>query len=103
MANATDQQVQAFVDQRVRPRCEQSRNLATLMLEDIAGIDDIYNALNQQSPTWSDNRTDGPPHLALPSDVLAFNTFLHDVSAFITGHAQYPVVQKLCVQNIAGG
>ena len=102
MANATDQQVQSFVDQRVRPRAEQSRNLATLMLEDIASIDDIYNALNVQTPTWSDNRTDGPPHLAAPADVLAFNAFLHDVSAFITGHAQYPVVQKLCVRPIVG-
>ena len=102
MANATDQQVQSFVDQRVRPRAEQSRNLATLMLEDIASIDDIYNALNVQTPTWSDNRTDGPPHLAAPADVLAFNAFLHDVSASITGHAQYPVVQKLCVRPIVG-
>jgi hypothetical protein len=102
MANATDQQVQSFVDQRVRPRAEQARNLAVLMAQDIASIDDIYNALNVQSPTWADNRTDGPPHLALPSDVLAFNTFLHDVSNYIASHGQYAVVQKLCVRNISG-
>ncbi len=102
MSTANDTQVQTFVNGRVRPRCEQARDLAVLMLEDIAGIDDIYNALNVQSPTWSDSRTDGPPHLATPSDVLAFNAFMHDVSAYITGHGQYAIVRKLCVRNISG-
>lgn len=99
MAVASDQQVQTFVDERVRPRAEQARNLATLMLEDIGVFDDIYNALNQQTPTWKDSRTDAP-HSAEPNDVLAFNTFMHDVSTFITQHGQYPIVQKLCVRNI---
>ena len=95
---ATDQQVQAFVDQEVRPHCEQARALALALDFDREVIDDIYNALNVQSPTWSDNRTDGPPHLLTPSDVLAFNSFAEDVRNFIQNHAQYPVVLKACVR-----
>ena len=98
MPNATDTQVQNFVDQRVRPRCEQIRALAIALQDDINEITDIYNALNVQTPTWSDNRTDGPPHLALPSDVLAFNTVLHDLVTAITGDSQYPIIEKLCVR-----
>ena len=97
-AEATDAQVQSFVNNRIRPRAEQIRALEILMTDDISSIDDVYNALNQQSPTWSDNRDDAPPHLLTPSDILAINTFLHDIQDAIKNHAQYPIVLKACVR-----
>ncbi len=102
MANATNQQVQTFVDQQVRPFCENLRALNAQALSMIAQITDIYNALNQQSPTWSDTRTDGPPHLMLPSDVLAINTVLHNFTAYVAGESQYPIVQQACVRPVPG-
>ncbi len=96
---ATDTQVQHFVDERIRVRCEQIRNLYNAMLDDIASIDDVYNAL-ASNPTWSDNRTDGPPHLLTPNDVLAVNSFLHDVSDAIANNAQLPIVRKACVRGV---
>jgi hypothetical protein len=102
MANATDHQVQVFVDERIRPRCEAARNLAAAMLDDIAEISSVYAALTQQSPTWTDSRSDGPPNLALPSDVLAINSFIHDISTAITTNAQWAIVQKLCIRPVTG-
>lgn len=99
MANATDQQVQNYVNERVRPHAEVARNLALAYDDDIASIDDVYNALNVQSPTWVDNRTDGPPHLLTPSDVLAINSFMHDIRDAIKNHGQYAIVLKACVRS----
>lgn len=42
MAEATDAQMQAYADQRVRPRAEQFRDLRARCLDDKALIDDIY-------------------------------------------------------------
>lgn len=100
MANATDQQIQNFVDTRVRPQAEAARALALAFDDTIASIGDIYAALNVQSPTWADSRTDGPPHLLLPTDVLAFNTFMNDIRNAIKNHAQYPIVLEACVRGI---
>lgn len=102
MANATTAQVQNFADQRCRPHAEAAVALALALLDDIAEIDDVYNALNGPLSGWADNRLDGPPHLLTASDILAFNTFLHDISTAITGHAQYPVIRKMCVRSAAG-
>lgn len=99
MPNATDQQVQKFADERVRPHAEAARNLAVAFDDDIAEIDDVYNALTMQSPTWTDSRTDGPPHLLTPSDVLAFNAFIHDIRDAIKNHPQYAVIEKACVRQ----
>lgn len=96
---ADDVQVQVNVDQRMRPRCEQIRALLINMQDDIAIFDDIYAALTQQNPTWVDNRTDGVPHLLTPSDVLAINTILHDLTNAINGDAQLPIVRKACVRT----
>lgn len=63
---ATDVQVQNYSDSRVRPRAEEIRALYLACKDDKAAIDDVYTALTEQSPTWSDNRTDGPPHLLTP-------------------------------------
>lgn len=97
---ASDQQVQSFVDTRIRVRAEAIRALEVAMSDDIASIDDVYNAL-ANNPTWEDNRTDGPPHLMTPSDVLAINSFLHDIRDAIVNNAQYPIVQKACVRPVS--
>ncbi len=100
MTIATDAQVQNYVNTRVRPHAEFTRALNLMLADDISAISDIYAALTQQSPTWQDNRTDGPPALLIPSDVLAFNAFMHDVQSFIANHAQYPIVLKACVRPV---
>lgn len=110
MPIATDQQVQRFVSERFRPRAEQARALYLACKDDKAAIDDVYAAVAQETPTWSDDRPDGPPHLLTPSDVLAYNTFLDMLIAFIegtltdgnknTGAAQWPVMQDACVQPV---
>jgi hypothetical protein len=55
---ANDAQVQHFADQRVRVHAEAARALVLALDDDRATIDDVYNALNVQSPTWSDTRSD---------------------------------------------
>lgn len=100
MPIATDLQVQRYADDRVRPRAEQIRALLLAMEDDKSSIDDVYQALTQASPTWSDVRTDGPPHLLTGNDVLAWNTFVTEVVAAIRGNAQLPVVLKACVRGV---
>ena len=97
---ATDQQVQTFVNERIRPRCEAIRSLLIAMEDDIAAIDDVYAALTQQNVTWEDDRTDGPPHLLTPSDVLAINTILNDLKTALRTNAQLPIVLKACVRPV---
>lgn len=78
MAEATNAQMQAYCDQRLRPRAEQIRGLEIALADDKASIDDEY-ARAAGSNAWADNRTDGPPHLlqagasANPDDVLNYN------------------------------
>lgn len=97
---ATDQQVQTFVNARIRPHAELLRKLLLAFEDDRTAIDDVYAALNMPSPTWSDDRPDGPPHLLTPSDVLAFNTFMADIITAIRSNAQLPVVLKACVRAV---
>lgn len=96
---ATDGQVQQFVDQRLRPRAEQARAILALMTDDKAAIEGVYAALTQQSPTWTDSRTDVPTNVT-GNNVLAFNAFLTDLVAAIANHAQYPEVLKFCVRPL---
>jgi hypothetical protein len=98
MATATNQQVQVFSDTRVRVRCESIRSLVGAVNDDKAEIDDVYAACAQQSPTWTDNRADGPPHLLGPQDILAYNAFISDLQTFINGNANYAIVEKACVR-----
>ncbi len=100
MANASDAQVQRFVDERIRVRVEQIRALRLAIADDIASIADVYAALTQEEPTWSDSRTDGPPHLMTPGDVLAINTLYTDLLAAIDGDAQLPVLLNACVRPV---
>lgn len=73
MPRATDQQVQQFVNERIRPIAELVRAVTIRMADDEASIADIFEAC-ANNPTWTDNRTDGPPHLLAPNDVLSYNS-----------------------------
>ena len=99
MARASDIQVQKYVNERVRIRAERIRGLLLAMEDDKSVIDDVYEAL-ATDPTWTDDRTDGPPHLMTPSDVLAWNTFISTLITHIREDAQLPVVLKACVQPV---
>ena len=100
MASATDAQVQRFVNERVRVRSEQIRALYLACKDDKGAIDDVYAALTQQSPTWTDNRTDGPPHLLVANDVLAWNAFISSFISFVEGDGGYAKVLQACVRSI---
>lgn len=93
---ATNQQVQAYVDQRIRPHSRDVLVTFLKLVEDKSVIGDVYANVNDGGSTWTDTRTDGPPHLILRTDVLAWNTFVTELIEFIEEHAQWPVVQN-CV------
>lgn len=108
MAIATDLQVQTYVNERVRPRAEQIRALILAMRDDRAAFADIFEALTQSTPTWTDDR-DTVPHRLLGTDVLAWNTFLFGVLACVDGGSasdmqqaapQLPVVLSACVRPL---
>lgn len=105
---ATNEQVQQYVNERVRPRSEQIRALYLLCKDDKGSFDDVYANLTD-SPDWTDARTDAPPHLLTPSDVLAWNTFVTGFIALVEGtfnnvseangvSAQYPIIVEACVR-----
>lgn len=96
---ATVQQIQNFSDQRIRPRAQQIAALAVNIAADLAEIGDVYAALTGAQSGWVDGRTDGPPHLATASDILAMNTFLTDILAAITGDTQYPICRNLLINS----
>lgn len=95
---ATNAQVQAYVDQRLRPMVELARKLKLMLDDNIAVIDDVYANLTD-NPTWTDNRPDNPPHLLTPNDVLALNTFMNNVRDEIRDNAQLPIVLKACTHS----
>lgn len=102
---ASDKQVQSFVDQRMRSFAEHVRALVLEAQDLRASSDSVYAACSAQSPTWSDARTDGPPNLLTPADVLAINTFAYDLvegANRIDKNAQYPVILKACVRPVLG-
>lgn len=86
MPAATNQQVQTFVNERMRPYCEAIRAVKLETDDNEGAIGDIYANLNN-NPDWTDNRTDGPPSLLAPSDVLAWNTFMFHFKRLIDGCA----------------
>ena len=94
-------------------RAEQFRALRNAIADDKAAIDDVYehvSGANAIAPTWTDQRSDGPPHLATPNDVLAYNTFLDaflafcdpegDTGTIAAGADQLPVLEDLCVRPL---
>lgn len=105
---ATNAQVQSYVNERVRPRCEEIRALYLRCKDDKANSDDVYANLNG-TPDWTDTRADAPPTLLTPNDVLAWNTFIDGFIKFVEGtfisqadantaSAQYAVVLQGCVR-----
>jgi len=108
---ATNEQVQQFVDDRIRPWCESARAILLLADDHRAAMDDVYANLSD-SPDWTDEHDGHPPHLATPADVLAINTAMAALQKFRDGTAtvqdvadfaaQWPIVLKLCVRAPLG-
>jgi hypothetical protein len=116
MPNATDAQMQAFADQRIRVRAEQFRLLLANIRDDAANITDEYARATSNS-AWADNRTDGPPHLlqagnsANPDDVLNYNAMAVALISIIDGvgsdatnaaalRSNWGVFQRACVRPL---
>lgn len=110
----SNQQVQNWSDQRARVRCEALRNLLVTMEDDNASIGEVYANLTN-SPDWTDTRTDGPPSLLGPNDLLAINTISVQLAAILRGTlandaakiaacndvaAQLATVFKACVRGV---
>lgn len=91
---ASDKQVQQYADAVIRPFCELLVSLVTDANFVIGSFDDIYSALNQQSPTWADSNVNNYPHALTPSDILAINELLHTTLTAITGDANYAIALK---------
>lgn len=102
MATATNAQVQAFVDSRVRPSCMEILQWVYRRQVDKAGLSDIYAALTEQNPTWVDTNSNNAAHTAVPSDVLAWNTFVSNLLTVITGNTTDAPTALSLVQGIQG-
>jgi hypothetical protein len=100
MALATDEQVQQFANERVRPFSERFRAVLLEAEDHKAAIDDIYAALTQPNPTWTDERTDAPPTLLTKDTVLAWNAFVSDFITFARGNGNLAAVLDACVQPV---
>lgn len=110
---ATNSQVQQYVNERVRPLCEDIRRVYLRCKDAKAAIDDVYANLNADPPTeWTDTHDGHPPHLMTPDDVLAWNTFISLFIDFVEGNltdgnknsaaGQYPVILDGCVAPVQG-
>ena len=99
MAAASNQQVQVYSDTTVRPLCEQIRALYLNCKTAKAALNDVYANLTN-SPTWTDGRSDNPPHLATPNDMLAWNAFVSALITMIEGSeaSDFGVIESLCVR-----
>ncbi len=108
---ATDQQMQAYCDTRLRVRAEELRAAILGLRDDIAAITDVYDrALN--GPAWNDARTDGPPSLLEGQDILVYNAVANILVKCIDGtatlqevsdlNANWPVFQSACVRPVSG-
>ena len=100
MAEANAEQIQQYVNERVRVRAEQVRALLLGLQDDKAAIDDVYAGLTGSQSGWTDARPDGPPRLAAASDVLAYNTFATDLIADIEANANLSTILALCVRPV---
>lgn len=99
--SASNAQVQQWSNDKSRPRSEQIRALVISCTLDRATIDDVYNNVNAQSPTWIDVRPDNPAHLLTPADILAINAVTEAIKN-IANMSEYAVVLKACVRSIQG-
>lgn len=95
MAEANNQQMQQYADQRVRRRAEQVRDLLNALADDKASIDDIF-ARAISNDRWDDARTDGPPTLlqsgdsANPDHMLAYNSFVSQLLWLFRNEGEAP-------------
>jgi hypothetical protein len=118
---ATDAQMQAYCDQRIRPRAEQLRALLNAIADDKAAISDEY-ARAVSASAWADARTDGPPHLlqsgnsANPDDLLNYNAIISALTNLVNGtsvangstvatdaatlHGNWSVLMNACVRPV---
>lgn len=108
MAEATDAQMQAFCDQRIRQRAEALRLLLDQCNDDKSAIGDEY-ARATGTNAWADARTDGPPHLlqsgnsANPDDLLNYNALISSFIAWVaTNQSSWNVLMNACVRPIQG-
>lgn len=99
MSTATNQQVQSFSDVKTRPLCELAETLYLKAKVFKSQVDDVYANLTN-NPTWTDTRTDGVPHLAGPSDLLAVNTWVNDFISMYEANSQKAIVEKLVVREL---
>lgn len=83
---ATDQQVQQYANERLRPRAEATRKLFNQLRDDKASIADVYDRAN--SGPWADDRTDGPPRLLTQQDILVYNAVISNLIALIDGEEE---------------
>jgi hypothetical protein len=100
MPIATDEQVQAFADQRVRPLCEKIREVVVLCNDLRVSIEDVYAHLVQANPTWVDSRTDVPNKITV-NDFLAINTMAEFIKTEIPQEGEYAIVLQSCVRTLA--
>ena len=113
--SATDQQMQNFCDQRIRPDAELIRQLINRLRDSKSEIDDEYARATSNS-AWVDNRED-PPHKlqsgnnANPDDLLNYNAFATALLAIFDGtgdaaanaaavRSSWPVLERACVRPV---
>lgn len=116
MAEAQDAQMQAWGDNRYRPRAESARDLLIALRDDKALIEDVYNRASNGEWAWEDARVDVPQKL-LSANMLHHNTFatlmiqLFDQSGESTNDKAalvdqirgiWPEVLTACVRPAAG-
>lgn len=109
MAQATDQQMQTFANERVRVRAEQCRLLVNALEDDQVAIPDIWDRA-ANGAAWNDARTDGPPNLLTSADMLAYNLVSAILLKCVRGTAtsediaalavNWPVFQSACVRPV---
>jgi hypothetical protein len=96
----TNQEVQNFSDQRWRPFAERLVNLIVEAQGDIGAADAVYANLTASNPstTWTDSRTDGPPNLLTPADLLALNAAENALVTWATAQSWWATVQQAVVR-----
>ena len=111
MAEANDQHMQQYANERIRVRAEQGRAFLAGLADDSAAIGDVYDRADGGA-AWNDARTDGPPKLLTSQDVLVYNSVNVLLRKCIAGTAtlddigqlaaNWPVFQGACVRAIGG-
>lgn len=86
MAEANDDQMQRFFNERIRVRAEEFRSLIASFADDKASIESVFARAAGSNP-WTDARTDGPPTLAASQDMLVYNSIATLLAKFVAGTA----------------